>query len=54
MELNDHHFHYGYFIKAASIIGIFDIAWLNQYQEIIELLIRDASNWDMSDRRFPL
>ena len=27
---NDHHFHYGYFVYAASVIAYLDPSWLNQ------------------------
>jgi endo-1,3(4)-beta-glucanase len=42
-QLNDHHFHYGYFVRAAAEICRVDAAWCgaNQYGPMIELLIRD-------------
>ena len=42
-QLNDHHFHYGYFVRAAAEICRLDIAWCgaDQYGPMIELLIRD-------------
>jgi endoglucanase Acf2 len=54
-ELNDHHFHYGYFVAAAATLAKFDPAWAgaNQYGGMIDLLIRDANNYDRSDSRFP-
>ena len=53
-ELNDHHFHYGYFIMAAAVIARFDDAWADQdaWGGMINLLIKDAANWDRSDERF--
>lgn len=53
-ELNDHHFHYGYFIKAAALIGYFDRQWARDWQPAVELLIKEVSNWDAADSRFPL
>ncbi|MBN8596451.1 MAG: carbohydrate-binding protein [Planctomycetes bacterium] len=53
-EMNDHNFHYGYFIHAAATIAMFDPAWAAEYAPMVELLIRDASNWDRSDTRFPM
>jgi endo-1,3(4)-beta-glucanase len=32
-DFNDHHFHYGYFIYAASILGKYDSAFLNSSQK---------------------
>ena len=54
-ELNDHHFHYGYFIAAAATLAKFDPGWArsSQYGGMIDLLIRDANNYDRSDTRFP-
>ncbi|MBB5869610.1 endoglucanase Acf2 [Allocatelliglobosispora scoriae] len=54
-ELNDHHFHYGYFIAAAATLAKFDPAWATtgQYGGMVDMLIRDANNYDRSDTRFP-
>lgn len=52
-QLNDHHFHYGYFVAAAAAIARYDQAWAKKYAPMIELLIRDAANWDHDDDRFP-
>jgi endoglucanase Acf2 len=54
-QLNDHHFHYGYFVFAAATVAHFDPAWAarERYGEAVELLIRDAASWDREDARFP-
>ena len=52
-ELNDHHFHYGYFIVAAATLARFDPEWAQQYGGMVDLLIRDANNYDRDDARFP-
>lgn len=52
-EMNDHNFHYGYFVMAAAAIAQFDPAWAQSYGPMVNLLIRDASNWERSDTRFP-
>jgi endoglucanase Acf2 len=53
-NLNDHHFHYGYFVRAAAEICRVDIAWCgaDQYGPMIELLIRDYAG-DEDDPMFP-
>jgi len=53
--LNDHHFHYSYFIKAAATIAQFDRDWVRpeNYGGMIDLLIRDCANYDRADKRFP-
>lgn len=55
LELNDHHFHYGYYIAAAATLAKFDPNWArtSQYGGMVDLLIRDANNYDRSDTRFP-
>ncbi|MEV4708370.1 glycosyl hydrolase [Actinoplanes sp. NPDC049316] len=54
-ELNDHHFHYGYFIAAAATLAKFDPAWAAnaRYGGMIDQLIRDANNYDRTDNRYP-
>ncbi|MET8150179.1 glycosyl hydrolase [Actinoplanes sp. NPDC049668] len=54
-ELNDHHFHYGYFIAAAATLAKFDPSWAanSSYGGMVDLLIRDANNYDRGDNRFP-
>ena len=55
VELNDHHFHYGYFVAAAATLARFDRAWAatGRYGAMVDLLVRDANNYDRSDTRFP-
>ena len=55
-ELNDHHFHYGYFIRAAAEIaaarsglGRGRAAWGG----MVQLLIRDIASPDRADPWFP-
>ncbi|MBO0921532.1 hypothetical protein J1G42_11935 [Cellulomonas sp. zg-ZUI222] len=54
-ELNDHHFHYGYFVAAAATLARFDPQWASdgQYGGMVDLLIRDANGYDRSETRFP-
>ena len=53
-QLNDHHFHYGYFVRAAAEICRMDISWCgaSQYGPMIELLIRDYAG-GAGDPMFP-
>lgn len=54
-ELNDHHFHYGYFIKAAAEIARHDPAWAAdaRWGAMVKLLIRDVVSPDRADAMFP-
>ena len=53
-RIADHHFHYGYFVRAAAEICRVDLAWCgaDQYGPMIELLIRDYAA-DTDDDMFP-
>jgi endoglucanase Acf2 len=53
-RLADHHFHYGYFVRAAAEICRVDADWCSQdqYGPMVELLIRDYAAAD-GDDMFP-
>ena len=52
---NDHHFHYAYFIHAASIIAYLDPSWLTMgnNKAWVNTLVRDAANPSTADPYFP-
>ena len=54
-ELNDHHFHYGYFVMAAATIAAHDPAWAkpDRFGQFVQLIVKDVANWDKADERFP-
>jgi len=52
-QLNDHHFHYGYFIRAAAEIARNDAVWAKRWAPMVELLIRDIASTDRHDPLFP-
>ena len=52
-NINDHHFHWGYFIHAASFLQQFDSEWVDTWGPMINFLIRDAASIDRSDEKFP-
>jgi endoglucanase Acf2 len=52
-SLNDHHFHYGYFLRAAAEIARKDPAWAYQWKPMVELLIRDIASLDRDEAMFP-
>lgn len=55
VDLNDHHFHYGYFIKAAAEIARRDPAWASEdrWGAVVKLLIDDIACPRRDDARFP-
>lgn len=54
-ELNDHHFHYGYFIRAAAELARRDPAWADDehWGPMVRLLVRDVASLDRHDAMFP-
>ncbi len=52
-NINDHHFHWGYFIHAASFMEQFEPGWMDQWGDMINLLVRDAASDDRNDPKFP-
>ncbi|MBT2492014.1 glycoside hydrolase [Streptomyces sp. ISL-96] len=54
-ELNDHHFHYSYYVYAAAIVAQYDPAWAadSAWGGMVKTLIRDAANPSRTDTAFP-
>jgi endoglucanase Acf2 len=53
VELNDHHFHYGYFLQGAAALALEDPQWPKLWSNMVELVIRDFASPDRSDPMFP-
>lgn len=52
---NDHHYHYGYFVHAAAILGHIDPTWLTTSNvDYVNALVRDVANPSDSDPYFPV
>ncbi|MGB0254551.1 MAG: glycosyl hydrolase [Flavobacteriaceae bacterium] len=52
-NLNDHHFHWGYFIHAAAFMEQFEPGWADDWGDMVNLLVRDAASSDRNDTLFP-
>ena len=52
-SFSDHHFHYGYFLRAAAAIGRYDRDWLNSYLPFFERLLKDVANYNRTDTGYP-
>lgn len=50
---NDHHFQYGYFINAASILAKYDPTFVEKYGYFIDNLVLDIANINKDDSNFP-
>lgn len=44
-EFNDHYFHYGYFIYAASILAKYDPSFVKSHGDTVNLLVADIANY---------
>lgn len=53
MPLNDHHFHYGYFIRAAAEVARIDPEWAKKWEPMVMMLIRDIASPSRTDAMFP-
>jgi hypothetical protein len=51
--INDHHFHYGYFLTAFATIGQYNPGFLQSLKSQIQLLVRDIANFDRTDKQLP-
>ncbi|EON99804.1 putative glycoside hydrolase family 81 protein [Phaeoacremonium minimum UCRPA7] len=51
---NDHHFHYGYFVLTAAVIGHLDPSWLSANKAYVNTLVRDYANPSAQDKYFPV
>lgn len=54
-QINDHHFHMSYAIVSAATIAKYDPTWASQEQwgGMVNMLIRDANNWNRDDELLP-
>jgi endoglucanase Acf2 len=54
-QINDHHFHAAYAVMSAATIAQYDRAWAAQenWGGMVNMLIKDANNWDRTDSQFP-
>ncbi|MFE2032177.1 glycosyl hydrolase [Streptomyces scopuliridis] len=54
-ELNDHHFHYSYYVYAAAIVAQYDQQWAadSAWGGMVKTLVRDAANPSRTDSAFP-
>ncbi|KAF2274098.1 endo-1,3(4)-beta-glucanase 1 precursor [Westerdykella ornata] len=52
---NDHHFHYGYFVYAAAVIGYLDPEWLvrGDNKAWVNSLVKDFAESDYNGSRYP-
>ena len=54
-QMNDHHFHYGYWIRVAAEVAMRDPAWAapDKWGGMVELLVSDIANTKRGSAEFP-
>ncbi len=54
-SLNDHHFHYGYWIHSAALTGLIDPNWLSNsnWGGMVDQLRQDIANTDRGNTQYP-
>jgi endoglucanase Acf2 len=54
-QMNDHHFHYGYWVRAAAEIALRDPAWAakDKWGAMVDLLVKDIANTERGHADFP-
>ena len=54
-QMNDHHFHYGYWIRSAAEIALRDPEWAapHRWGGVVDLLIEDIATTQRGSREFP-
>ncbi len=53
INLSDHHFLWAYFVFPAAVLASYDKQFVEDYGDMVELLIRDAMNPDKNDELLP-
>ncbi|MFJ5547358.1 glycosyl hydrolase [Streptomyces sp. NPDC093225] len=54
-ELNDHHFHYSYYVMAAAVVAQYDPRWAadSEWGGMVKELVKDAANPARNDGKYP-
>ena len=52
--INDHHFHWAYFIHAAAFIEQYEPGWAAKWGDMIDMLVQDVANTDPGNEMFPV
>ncbi|MEN8248866.1 MAG: glycosyl hydrolase [Bacteroidota bacterium] len=52
-NINDHHFHWGYFIHAAAFLEQFEPGWSDQWGDMVNHLVHDAASTNRTDSQYP-
>ncbi|MEM7456104.1 MAG: glycosyl hydrolase, partial [Planctomycetota bacterium] len=52
-QFTDNHFHYGYLVMTAALIGMHDREWLDRYSDGLREVVRQYAQWERDSVDFP-
>ncbi len=52
-NLNDKHFHWSYFLRAAAVVGRYDSEWLQAHLPLFQELVADVAKYSRQGNRYP-
>ncbi len=52
-KLNDHHFHYGYYIRTAAVLARYKPELLKDYKGLVDELVNDIATIDRNSETYP-
>lgn len=52
-RFTDNHFHYGYLVHAAALVGNLDPQFLSEYGPMLKKIAQQYANWDRNSTEFP-
>ncbi|HZE87503.1 MAG TPA: glycosyl hydrolase [Methylomirabilota bacterium] len=52
-DLNDHHFHYGYYIRTGAVLASFDLTLLPKIQDKVGQMVDDIATTERSSSEYP-
>lgn len=50
---NDHHFHYGYYIRAAAILASYNPSLLSKFRPVVSQMVEDIATTDKNSSKYP-
>ncbi len=52
-KLNDHHFHYGYYIRAGAVLAQYKPELLKDYKGVVDELVNDIATTERKSENYP-
>ena len=52
-QFTDNHFHYGYLVMSAALVGLHDPVWLEKFGPSVTEVVKQYAEWERDSPRFP-